>query len=79
MAIPDGAPENVHRVKMIAFKGRHVPIMLQDVNGPCPLLAIANVLLLRGQLQLPAGVGEVSQVGGCVAGCPQLLIAMLLP
>ncbi len=35
--------------------------VLQDINGPCPLLAIANVLLLRNQLQLPAGVGEVSQ------------------
>jgi len=35
---------------------------MQDVNGPCPLLAIANVLLLRNQIQLPAGVGEVSQV-----------------
>lgn len=49
--------------------GRHLrlnarsprPPQLQDVNGPCPLLAIANVLLLRNQLQLPAGVGEVSQ------------------
>ena len=38
-----------------------MPAALQDVNGPCPLLAIANVLLLRNQLQLPAGVGEVSQ------------------
>jgi hypothetical protein len=37
--------------------------MSQDVNGPCPLLAIANVLLLRDELHLPAGVGEVSQVG----------------
>lgn len=34
----------------------------QDLNGPCPLLAIANVLLLRNQIQLPAGLGEVSQV-----------------
>lgn len=38
------------------------PPLMQDVNGPCPLLAIANVLLLRNQIQLPAGVGEVSQV-----------------
>ncbi|PRW58319.1 FAM63A-like isoform X2 [Chlorella sorokiniana] len=38
-----------------------MPGHLVDVNGPCPLLAIANVLLLRNQIQLPAGVGEVSQ------------------
>ncbi|EFN59098.1 hypothetical protein CHLNCDRAFT_137880 [Chlorella variabilis] len=53
--------EASHKVKTITFRGRRVPIMLQDVNGPCPLLAIANVLLLRNQLQLPPGVGEVSQ------------------
>ncbi|KAL4859491.1 Ubiquitin carboxyl-terminal hydrolase MINDY-1 [Chlorella vulgaris] len=53
--------ETNHKVKVINFKGRRVPIMLQDINGPCPLLAIANVLLLRNQLQLPSGVGEVSQ------------------
>lgn len=27
--------------------------LLQNANGPCPLLAIANVLLLRGELSLP--------------------------
>eukprot|EP00887_Chlorella_sp_A99_P005413 scaffold1.g5413.t1 len=32
-----------------------------DVNGPCPLIAIANVLLLRGRAHVPAGVGEISQ------------------
>ncbi|KAL4430888.1 hypothetical protein ABPG75_006144 [Micractinium tetrahymenae] len=50
-----------HKAKSINFLGRRVPVLLQDVNGPCPLLAIANVLLLRNQLQLPAGVGEVLQ------------------
>lgn len=44
-----------YRVKQINFGGRTYPILLQDVNGPCPILAIANVLLLRGQLKLPAG------------------------
>ena len=36
----------------------------QNLNGPCPLLAIANVLSLRNELKLPArlsGVREVSQ------------------
>lgn len=37
---------------------RHSP---QDVNGPCPLIAVANVLLLRGRASLPPGVGEVGQ------------------
>lgn len=41
---------------------RLVPILLQDVNGPCPLIAILNVLMLRGTLTLPAAAGEISQV-----------------
>lgn len=57
-----------YKVKTVSFLGRRVPVMLQDVNGPCPLLAIANVLLLRNQLQLPAGVGEVAQVWVGVLG-----------
>ncbi|GAB4817828.1 hypothetical protein N2152v2_004874 [Parachlorella kessleri] len=53
--------DNCYRVKLIKYKGRDTPVLLQDVNGPCPILAIANVLLLRNQLKLPAGVGEVSE------------------
>ena len=30
-------------------------IVLQNVNGPCPLLAAVNCLVLRGALELPAG------------------------
>ncbi|RMZ56091.1 hypothetical protein APUTEX25_004515, partial [Auxenochlorella protothecoides] len=44
----------------ILFRGRRTPILLQDVNGPCPLIALANVLFLRNRLELPLGVGEVS-------------------
>lgn len=31
------------------------PILLQDVNGGCPLLAVANFLLLRGSRRLLTG------------------------
>lgn len=41
-------------VKRISFMDRtNVPIMLQNANGPCPLLAIANILSLRNMLELP--------------------------
>ncbi len=43
---------------------RRVPIVLQAANGPCPLLAIANVLLLRGAISLPLGAPDVSEVRG---------------
>ena len=35
-------------VKYISFLGRpRVAVLLQNENGPCPLLAMANVLLLQ--------------------------------
>lgn len=39
-----------YAVKKVHYYGREVPILLQAENGPCPLLAIANVLTLKGQL-----------------------------
>ena len=30
-------------------------IVLQNVNGPCPLLGAINCLVLRGAMELPAG------------------------
>ena len=49
-----------HIIKRIDFLGRNVPILLQNKNGPCPLLAIANVLLLRGHIEIPNTFTEVS-------------------
>jgi len=37
-----------------------VPIVLQNENGPCPLLALANALLLRGDAVLPLSLHPVS-------------------
>ncbi|WIA22806.1 hypothetical protein OEZ85_001200 [Tetradesmus obliquus] len=48
-------------VKRIDFFGRQVKICMQNKNGPCPLLAIANVLSLRNELKLPAGVRDITQ------------------
>uniref|UniRef100_A0A803LQT6 MINDY deubiquitinase domain-containing protein n=1 Tax=Chenopodium quinoa TaxID=63459 RepID=A0A803LQT6_CHEQI len=56
------ASESVlHKTKTINFFGRSTPIILQNDNGPCPLIAICNVLLLRNELNLSADVSEVSQ------------------
>lgn len=43
---------NYYSIKWINFINRKVPILLQNKNGPCPLLCITNILLLRNQLQL---------------------------
>ena len=52
----------VYKLKRIDFFGRKVPIALQNENGPCPLLAIANILLLKKQIELPEHTPDVSQV-----------------
>ncbi|KAA6427861.1 MAG: NF-E2 inducible, partial [Trebouxia sp. A1-2] len=51
----------VYKLKRIDFFGRKVPIALQNENGPCPLLAIANILLLKKQIVLPEQAPDVSQ------------------
>ena len=56
----------VYKLKRIDFFGRTVPVALQNENGPCPLLAIANVLLLRKQIELPEHAPDISQVS-CLA------------
>lgn len=52
---------DVYAVKHVAFLGKPVAVICQNINGPCPLLAICNVLLLRGHLAIadlvsPAGL-----------------------
>ncbi|GMN32411.1 hypothetical protein TIFTF001_003666 [Ficus carica] len=61
---PGPAPalkELVHKTKLIQFLGRTTPIVVQNDNGPCPLLAICNILLLRNNLNLSPETTEVSQ------------------
>ncbi|KAJ0264813.1 FAM63A-like protein [Hirschfeldia incana] len=53
--------EVTYKTKSIQFLGRTTPIILQNENGPCPLLAICNVLLLRNNLKLSPDSYEVSQ------------------
>ncbi|GMI96216.1 hypothetical protein HRI_003290900 [Hibiscus trionum] len=57
----EGIRDCMHKTKAIQFLGRTTPIILQNDNGPCPLLAICNVLLLRNNLNLSPDVAEVSQ------------------
>jgi hypothetical protein len=48
------------RLKRIRFLGRDVKILCQNENGPCPLLAICNGLVLRNQLQIHSDYSEVN-------------------
>ena len=63
MATGHIAADPVYKLKRIDFFGRKVPVALQNENGPCPLLAIANILLLKKQIELPEHAPDISQVG----------------
>ncbi|TRY70664.1 hypothetical protein TCAL_11084 [Tigriopus californicus] len=47
-------------VKWITFSGTRCPIITQEENGPCPLLSLMNLLLLRGKTSLPDGCEVIS-------------------
>ncbi|CAM9430909.1 unnamed protein product [Hapterophycus canaliculatus] len=49
-----------YRIKRVRFFGRKVPILCQNENGPCPLLAIANVLLLQSNISIHPDLSEIT-------------------
>jgi hypothetical protein len=56
----EASADDVYPLKRIVFGQRPVQIVLQNLNGPCPLLAITNVLLLSGKLTLHEDRNHVS-------------------
>ncbi|CRH02441.1 conserved Plasmodium protein, unknown function [Plasmodium relictum] len=52
---------NYYNVKWINFINRKVPILLQNKSGPCPLLCITNILLLRNQVHIDREITKISQ------------------
>lgn len=53
--------EETHTIKYVEFLGQRKPIILQKVVGPCPLVAICNVLLLKHDLDLSPNIRCISQ------------------
>ncbi|CAF2992500.1 unnamed protein product [Rotaria sp. Silwood2] len=51
---------DIYIIKWIEFNHERVPILLQNLNGPCPLLAIANILFLRQRIRLDPNAGAIS-------------------
>ncbi|CAB4063829.1 MINDY1_2 [Lepeophtheirus salmonis] len=45
---PTETKDEVYHIKWITWKDNVVPILTQNANGPCPLISMINVLLLRG-------------------------------
>jgi len=44
----------IYHLKWIMWHEKKTPIVTQNANGPCPLIAISNILLLRGKIILPS-------------------------
>lgn len=49
----------MYRLKKIDFQGKTIPILCQNENGPCPLLAICNILLLKSKISIHADLGSI--------------------
>ena len=48
----DDDARDFYKLKRIDFFGRRCAVVTQNENGPCPLIGIANVLLLRNTISL---------------------------
>ena len=44
--------QSIYNVKWIKYQSKSLPIVTQNENGPCPLLAIMNYLLLQQRIEL---------------------------
>jgi ubiquitin carboxyl-terminal hydrolase MINDY-1/2 len=43
---------DLYRLKKITYGGQRVSYVMQNINGPCPLLAIVNILLLTKKIAI---------------------------
>lgn len=49
----DAKTGSTYHLKWIPWNSGRIPIVMQSINGPCPLIAIMNVSLLREKIVLP--------------------------
>eukprot|EP01065_Artemidia_motanka_P050833 TRINITY_DN8786_c1_g1_i1.p1 TRINITY_DN8786_c1_g1~~TRINITY_DN8786_c1_g1_i1.p1 ORF type:complete len:435 (+),score=112.40 TRINITY_DN8786_c1_g1_i1:115-1305(+) len=47
-------------LKVITYAQRRVAIITQNENGPCPFIAICNILLLRGDIVIPLDLKDIT-------------------
>lgn len=54
------ATESTYHLKWIQWNNGKIPIVMQSRNGPCPLIATMNVLLLREKIKFPDMLEQIS-------------------
>lgn len=71
----DADRDSTYHLKWIHWNTDRIPIIMQSKNGPCPLIAIMNVLLLREKIKLPSMLEQItadqllSYLGECLMDC----------
>uniref|UniRef100_A0A8B9DQR0 Ubiquitin carboxyl-terminal hydrolase n=1 Tax=Anser cygnoides TaxID=8845 RepID=A0A8B9DQR0_ANSCY len=67
--------QSVYHIKWVRWKEENTPVITQNENGPCPLLAIMNVLLLAWKVPgLRADVFVQLRGMDCKSGHDQVLL-----
>jgi len=73
-------------LKDVEFNYKHVSIVMQNQNGPCPIIALANALILNGDIQLSSreisstlGEGKSVNFGGLAGILAEHLLARTDP
>lgn len=54
--------DDAYRVKQVVFNGRKTNVVLQNKNGPCPLVSTCNLLLLRGLIEVSDVYASVDNI-----------------
>lgn len=57
---PSQGVESTYHLKWINWNSVKIPIVMQSINGPCPLIAIMNVSLLREKIKLPDMLEQIT-------------------
>lgn len=65
-------PQSIYHIKWVRWNNQKTPVVTQNENGPCPLIAIINVLTLKGLIKLPHTLDVVTveqlmeHLGDCI-------------
>lgn len=65
-------PQSIYHIKWVRWNNQKTPVITQNENGPCPLIAIINVLTLKGLIKLPHTLDVVTveqlmeHLGDCI-------------
>lgn len=69
---PGSEPQSLYHIKWVRWNNQKTPIITQNENGPCPLIAIINVLTLKGLIKLPHALDIITveqlmeHLGDCI-------------